>query len=642
MRNENIENEITVIKSMIKKSKQKIENYNFVLSKEIYANKTLVKNITDEGNLVKNYNNKIEELYSDYAGNKEKVKIHHQQREKLQIYEDLISSNNIILESLVEEQRIYYYSLLRQGYDCRSKGLRWIVLKLKFLNSELQANHFPKYLSQKNIEFLIKLSEKEYIKEILNIRLKELKRKIKTDIFDEIKEKEKVKKENILRKRNENKRSRYIQHSISSEDSLIKTISSGKEVAKKESKLVLKNELQKIENNENNSKFSRFNRNKNNELVLPTLTTSNSNFNSVNNKTGNKNNKNTNLLTNNQSANSTNVSFSNKEIKKKKEKKYNPFFSPIIYNSNNKAFNSNNKVESLMKKKPQFTHIMEKEKEIKSELDPTSSFKLSKINKHHTTQLKFKSCRSNWKIKKDDKNKDKDDDLFENKNSTNFNTHLLTKDVVLNKEDEFIPRYEDTNLIEKDYIKTVTKKLMQNIKQHEKENEEKKQFKNQIIISQNPYNGKLQEVKDWTLLDKESKNKDNNIEIANKMIHSTIKQTINSKNKKIIKEVSKRENQDITSEVIKNKANQFYTLMQLRFLIQKYTTEIDCFLREYITIFKRQNEYMIQSPFQKKRIEYELIHSSLFGNNMELNFYYDDNNNDKKFIKSRKNRKINK
>ena len=75
--------------------------------------------------------------------------------------------------TLIKEQRKYYLDLLRKGYDIRNEGLVWIVRRLLEIQTKLEYHHFPKYLYNDQINFIIELAnlnlEEAQLKIVLNV-----------------------------------------------------------------------------------------------------------------------------------------------------------------------------------------------------------------------------------------------------------------------------------------------------------------------------------------------------------------------------------------------------------------------------------------------------------------------------------------
>ena len=72
---------------------------------------------------------------------------------------DLVSKEEELLKFIyhfiIKEQRCYYYKILKKGYDVRDEGLVWVVKHLLELNSNIDYHHFPKFLDNQQIEYLI-------------------------------------------------------------------------------------------------------------------------------------------------------------------------------------------------------------------------------------------------------------------------------------------------------------------------------------------------------------------------------------------------------------------------------------------------------------------------------------------------------
>ena len=75
--------------------------------------------------------------------------------------------------TLIKEQRNYYLDLLHKGYDIRNEGLVWIVRRLLEIQTKLEYHHFPKYLYNDQINYIIELAnlnlEEAQLKIVLNV-----------------------------------------------------------------------------------------------------------------------------------------------------------------------------------------------------------------------------------------------------------------------------------------------------------------------------------------------------------------------------------------------------------------------------------------------------------------------------------------
>ena len=109
----------------------------------------------------------------------------------------------------------YYYQILKKGMDVRKSGLSWVVVKLMELNAFIDKNHFPSFLSDSEINYLMRVGVKTYelnelvkLFQLLKIRQKKLRErhiqedkdienKKKEEKFNKLKEEHKLNKYNI-------------------------------------------------------------------------------------------------------------------------------------------------------------------------------------------------------------------------------------------------------------------------------------------------------------------------------------------------------------------------------------------------------------------------------------------------------------
>ena len=56
----------------------------------------------------------------------------------------------------------YYYQILKKGIDVRRTGLSWVVVKLMELNSFIDKNHFPTFLNDSEINYLMRIGVKTF------------------------------------------------------------------------------------------------------------------------------------------------------------------------------------------------------------------------------------------------------------------------------------------------------------------------------------------------------------------------------------------------------------------------------------------------------------------------------------------------
>ena len=104
---------------------------------------------------------------------KELSKIKENINEELDIFKNEIAYMKLVYINLVKSQRIYYLDLLKKGYDVRGEGLIWVVKRLLELQTKLEFHHFPKFLDNNHIKYIIEMAnlslEETQLKTILKI-----------------------------------------------------------------------------------------------------------------------------------------------------------------------------------------------------------------------------------------------------------------------------------------------------------------------------------------------------------------------------------------------------------------------------------------------------------------------------------------
>lgn len=74
---------------------------------------------------------------------------------------------------IIKEQRQYYFTILRNGYDVRDEGLVWVVKHLLEMNTIVEYHHFPKFLDNQQIDYLLSQAQlllQETIATLLSIK----------------------------------------------------------------------------------------------------------------------------------------------------------------------------------------------------------------------------------------------------------------------------------------------------------------------------------------------------------------------------------------------------------------------------------------------------------------------------------------
>jgi hypothetical protein len=129
---------------------------------------------------------KMERLRLDYQKKiKEIDEIQVKLEEEIKINKNEISYYKQVNEELIREYRNYYLKILKKGNDHRKEGLVWVVKNLLELQINLEYQHFPKYLTHEQIDYLIELAHLLLEQSELIIIIKVLRKKQTTTYIDE-------------------------------------------------------------------------------------------------------------------------------------------------------------------------------------------------------------------------------------------------------------------------------------------------------------------------------------------------------------------------------------------------------------------------------------------------------------------------
>ena len=131
---------------------------------------------------------KLAKLMLDYKDSVSKL-----EKEKIIYEKDIEFVNRELIfykqvnDELVRETKNYYLEMLKKGNDYRSDGLVWIVKNLIEIGVNPEYQHFPKYLTNEQIDYLKNLATLLLEQSELGIILKVLKKKrIKEKLNDDI------------------------------------------------------------------------------------------------------------------------------------------------------------------------------------------------------------------------------------------------------------------------------------------------------------------------------------------------------------------------------------------------------------------------------------------------------------------------
>ena len=87
------------------------------------------------------------------------------------------------MDSTKSEQVQHYYSLLKNGQDCRKDGLIWVIKALWMLGESIQISNMPQFLDSYTIKFLFEFAKldikrKELHEVMVDLKLKQRKQRI--------------------------------------------------------------------------------------------------------------------------------------------------------------------------------------------------------------------------------------------------------------------------------------------------------------------------------------------------------------------------------------------------------------------------------------------------------------------------------
>ena len=136
-----------------------------------------------------NLEHKISELIEENKRKTEEFeKTKEEYNKKLQLINEEQGYLKFVYYSMVQNQRLYYFNILKSGYDVRYDGLVWCVKNLIEMNTNLEYFHFPKFLNNEQIDYLISQAKSYLMENLLTLTLRILKKKQKKVLyFDQIK-----------------------------------------------------------------------------------------------------------------------------------------------------------------------------------------------------------------------------------------------------------------------------------------------------------------------------------------------------------------------------------------------------------------------------------------------------------------------
>ena len=152
---------------------QLTEDLSLITEKKKKNRKTFLRQVKSLrlDNQIKNI--KIEEV-SKMSEFKEKVDCLQSELKRVILEGEFLK---FVFTETVKEQREYFLSILKNGFDVRNDGLVWVVKRLMELNYEVTSNDFPKFLDQKEAQYIITQAELLSEENLLLKQINQIKRK---------------------------------------------------------------------------------------------------------------------------------------------------------------------------------------------------------------------------------------------------------------------------------------------------------------------------------------------------------------------------------------------------------------------------------------------------------------------------------
>ena len=137
----------------------------------------------------------IEENFEELDNERDEVEFNIEEINKeINQMKEEIKRGKMRLNQRIQAMRQYYFDILKHGIDVRRNGLVWVIVQLISLKSFIEKSHFPIFLNDLQIEYLLTISYKQYdINELIKL-FQILKEKQKSFREDFIKQ-EKINKE---------------------------------------------------------------------------------------------------------------------------------------------------------------------------------------------------------------------------------------------------------------------------------------------------------------------------------------------------------------------------------------------------------------------------------------------------------------
>ena len=115
--------------------------------------------LAEKNSIEKEYKTKVTEI----AQQKDKLNEQYKKLNKEVKYWDAIhKKEKSKLEQRIKALSTYYYQILKKGIDVRHTGLTWVIVRLLELGAFVDKPHFPSFLNEEQILYLMKIGTKTY------------------------------------------------------------------------------------------------------------------------------------------------------------------------------------------------------------------------------------------------------------------------------------------------------------------------------------------------------------------------------------------------------------------------------------------------------------------------------------------------
>ena len=115
--------------------------------------------LAEKNSIENDYNDKIAQLNNQ----KEKlIEKHKKMNNEVKYWDAINKKEKSKLEQRIKALSTYYYQILKKGIDVRHSGLTWVIVRLLELGAFVDKPHFPSFLNDEQILYLMKIGTKTY------------------------------------------------------------------------------------------------------------------------------------------------------------------------------------------------------------------------------------------------------------------------------------------------------------------------------------------------------------------------------------------------------------------------------------------------------------------------------------------------